>query len=298
MRAPIAESAHAATQVLTSRLRGLATGVSTRYRARSSAVRSTVGDFNDASDRAKILVKASTVGAGVGIYTGMVLAAMDDSDEGSIDLGPEVDRLIAMSPTLSKSVRELQAGGWMISYGSIDAQGATFAGEKKILINPDGKNDPLLITAILAHETGHATAGPEYTYSPTAPQPGEDYWQWYEKNLYTAYQGESDAGLTTAQVRREILDNNGPDIDNIDDVTKAAYDRYRADDLARPAAVDLLADHLRDHPGVYRDIYGKYLDADWERLTGSPPPDPADLAPPAQLVEADGSFPDTNGPSE
>jgi hypothetical protein len=103
--------------------------------------------------------------------------------------------------------------------------------------------------------------------------------------------------LTTAQVRREILDNDGPDIDNIDDVTKAAYDRYAADDLTRPAAVDLLADHLRDHPGAYRDIYGKYLDADWERLTGSPPPDPADLAPPADLVEADGSFPETNDPA-
>jgi hypothetical protein len=235
-------------------------------------VRSTVAGFDDADGRTKILVKASAAGvaAGVGIYTGMELAAMDDPEQGSISLGPEVDRLIARSPTLSKDLRALQAAGWTIGYGSSDFHGITSRGEKKILIDPDATNDPVMITAVLAHETGHATAGPEYIFSTTAPRPGENYWQWYEKNLYKAYQDESNARLTTAQVRREILDNDGPDIGNIDDVIEGAYDRYAADDLTRPAAVDLLADHMRDHPGAYRNIYGKYLDADWERFTGTP----------------------------
>ncbi|GEM30837.1 hypothetical protein NN3_18440 [Nocardia neocaledoniensis NBRC 108232] len=275
MRAPITESVKAGAQVLASRLRHLATAASMRYRATSSVVRPAADDLAEREARAMMLVKGFALGltSGVGIYSGMQLV-MDDpgqEPEESTGLGAEVDRLVAMSPTLSKKVQQLLADGWTISYGPIGAQGITSREEKEIVINPAGENDPLLITAVLAHESGHATASPEYSFLATEPQPGEDYRQWFEKNLYRAFQDESNAGLTTAQVRREILDNSGPDIGNIDGATKATYGRYVADDLTRPAAIDLLADRLRDHSRAYRDDYGKYLEQEWQRFTGTPP---------------------------
>ncbi|MEU7764391.1 hypothetical protein AB0B25_04630 [Nocardia sp. NPDC049190] len=139
-----------------------------------------------------------------------------------------------------------------------------------IVVTNGVKNDPLWATAILAHEAGHATADPEYIATITAPQPGENYSQWYEEQLYGLNRGEAHAGLTTAQVRLEILGNGGPDIDNIDDITKSTYDRYAAGDLTWQAAVDLLADHRRGQPSGYRDR----LEKAWEDFTGSPPPPP------------------------
>ncbi|MGO4613371.1 hypothetical protein AB4305_04285 [Nocardia sp. 2YAB30] len=308
MKSPIAETVQAATRALASAFRDTAKALSARYRATESALRSGAVGLAEADTRTQMLVKASglafavgvgaSVGPDIGNEVADVLAPSGDSE----DLGPEVDRLVAMSPTLSKNVRELQAAGWTIGYGSIKAGGTTNRGEKKILINPDGKNDPLLITAELAHETGHATAGSEYIYSITDPGPGEDYRQWYDKNLYKAYQDESNAGLMTAKVRREILDNGGPDIDHIDDITKTSYDAYAAGDLTRQAAVDLLADHLRDHPGGYRDYYGKDLDKRWEEVTGTPPPDSPGSLPgnagvaPGSDGSAAGNSTDIDGP--
>ncbi|WP_328410212.1 hypothetical protein [Nocardia sp. NBC_00403] len=276
MNISIAESVQAATRRLASAFRDAATALSTRYRATDSDLRSGVAGLAAADARTQILVKAAAFGVGVGLAVDIGSELADDhapSDD-SAHLGPEVDRLIAMSPTLSKNVRELQAAGWTIGYGSIDAGGLTFRGEKKILINLEGKNDPLLITAELAHETGHATAGSEYTYSIIAPDPGEQYGHWREKNLYKAYQGESNAGLMTAEVRREILGNGGPDIGHIDDATKAADNSYAAGDLTRSTAVGIVADYLHDHPGGYLEYYGKGLDSAWKELTGTPAPKP------------------------
>lgn len=278
MKTPIAESALTAARALKSAFRNTATIFSTRYRETIDALHAVDTNLVHNDTRAQTLLKAAMIGtaAVMGVQAGLALREhTDDPEVLSTDLGPEVYRLVAMSPTLSKKMRELQAAGWTIGYGPTDyrAGAVTFHDKKTILINPANKNDPLLVTAILAHETGHATAGPEYTFTPTEPRPGENYWQWRAGNLHKRYQGESNAMLANAQARQEILDNGGRDIGLVDDITKDTYRRYADGELTRQDAVSRIANHLRGNPGAYLDIYGEELEKDWEWFTGTPPPE-------------------------
>ncbi|NKY85369.1 hypothetical protein [Nocardia veterana] len=278
MKSPVTDSIRAAARALTTTVRTGASTVSTLYRATEAAMRTAAAGLAQADTRTQILLKAAVVGAAVSVAAEVGTELRDATQPTgppppTTGLGPEVDELVAKSPTLSANVRNLLAQGWAIGYGTIDAGGITSRGEKKIVINPDGKGDPLLVAAELAHETGHATAGPDYVFSATEPHRGDDYWRWRDDNLYSAYRGESYAGLMTARVRREILDRGGADIGHIDDQTKAAFDGFAVGDLTESGAVNLLADHLRDHPGGYLDHYGKYLDKVWQQATGTPPGD-------------------------
>ncbi|WP_280416468.1 hypothetical protein [Nocardia carnea] len=161
--------------------------------------------------------------AGVALAT----CAAENGDSTIEPLDPEVADLAAMSPFMRQELARLREDGWRIGYRDLTGTGAgglTEYGTKTVVIDKNIQKDPKWATAVLAHEVGHAYAPDEFDSEVDAPKPGEKYASWLARNMYGPLSGEAEAGLVSAQARKEILDNGGPDIGNISKPVIAAYE--------------------------------------------------------------------------
>ncbi|MEV3963408.1 hypothetical protein AB0M34_21370 [Nocardia sp. NPDC050193] len=275
----------------------------------ASSLRSSANrlDGTDKSLKWKLGIPA-VVGTGlaVGIYTGH---DSDEEDTAAVSgLGPEVDALVAMSPTLAMNLERLQAEGWTITYHEIDARGRTYHARKLIAIDRRLAKAPITVTAVFAHESAHAL-NPVGAFVPSVPEPGESYSDWLTKNLEVRFEREADAELTNAQIRQEIRATGGPDIHDVNDITASAYNELAAGKISRAAAVDRVADDLFRHPGGWAR-YGNDLAEHWRENgyqapdrnsgtgsigIGSNPPEPRGPARNQETTDGGGSAPGLEG---
>lgn len=271
MKNPIVDSIATAGHRVGTVARAGAAAASTKYRSVGSSLTGAAVRMDAADPYFRWKVGLPTAAA-VGASIGFVAATWDEPETEPVTtgLGPEVDELVAESPTLTAKVRKLLADGWTIGYADIDARGLTNRARKVIELDVQNRDDPLLTTAVLAHEVGHASA-PEYAPVTSLPEPGETYAEWFRRHLTQRYENESNAQLAKADARREILDRGGPDIGDLNDLEMAAYDGYAAGDLSKKAAIDLLVDNLWEHPGPWFDYYKNSLDGFWEENVGPVP---------------------------
>lgn len=127
--------------------------------------------------------------------------------------------------------------------------------------NKDYVGDAL---SILAHEVGHAYKGAAVPPPVSPPREGVTREQWIEEQMYFRFLDEAEAELMFAQVRREILDNGGPDIPgpssrDVDTAAIDAYNSYSAGNISREEARVKVADIINNPQGVwYRDYYPHY----------------------------------------
>ncbi|MBF6180728.1 hypothetical protein [Nocardia otitidiscaviarum] len=250
-------------------LRRVGDGFVTRYRTGSGGLRNTATGLTGADqgnaprftwERASRI--AWTTSAGLWGY--QILASDSAEQAGPPSDGPvqEADSLVAMSPTLAKTLRDLEADGWIIQWGPKGSGYYAVREQKLINIDITAKGGHLLLIDCLAHEAGHARKSdvPISIRPPTKDMTRE---QWIKEHLYDSFVDEAEAELMSAQVRREILDNGGPDIRHIDSdsdsmrfAVEIAYNRYASGDISRQEARLIIADSI-NHPetGWYQEYH-------------------------------------------
>ncbi|MGW1739362.1 hypothetical protein ACWCPQ_11175 [Nocardia sp. NPDC001965] len=301
MRVPVSKTLSATARKATERSATLigdfATGTSKTYRRFALRTRDGTAGVEQASSKGhysfRRVVPAAAVGGGLG---GLALTQLDDDEpedrpqddtpKVESDLDASVLRYADMSPFLREQLKILEADGWTIGYGDIDALGKTYYDAKKIIISTEKKGDPLWATAILAHEVGHSYPG-RFGAITDPPTPGEKYGPWLERNMRMRYLEEAEAGLSTARVRREILGNGGPDIGNISDETKSIWAAELSGKLSHDGARDRLADELGRSPYQhYRDALEETWDKNFVATNG-----------PSELLTGDEGVPSLRGDS-
>jgi type VI secretion system secreted protein VgrG len=184
----------------------------------------------------------------------------------STGLGKKVDDLVAKSPKLTENLKKLE-GKCDIVYG--EAGKGTYYDKNalprpKIVIDPNDKDNPESVVQSLAHESGHAL----YTLDPYVPPDGLTKEEYVAKNVNRNLKDEGEATMTNAEVRREILDNGGPDIGvagSQSEKYKKIAEKYpdpKDRDKARQEIGDVFADGetpsgSQNAGKTYRDYYGK-----------------------------------------
>ena len=181
-------------------------------------------------------------------------------------LGKAVDDLVAKSPKLSENLRKLD-GKCDIVYGEAGKgtyYDSTALPRPKIVIDPNDKDKPEAVVQSLAHESGHAL----YTQDPYIPPDGLTKDDYVAKNVNRNLKDEGEATMTNAEVRKEILDNGGPDVG----VAGAQSEKYKEiaekypdptdRDKARQEIGDAFADGEtpsgdQNAGKTYRDYYGE-----------------------------------------
>lgn len=129
-----------------------------------------------------------------------------------------------------------------------------YAVREQKLINIDiaAKGDNLLLTDIMAHEAGYARKSdvPLSIRPPTKSMTRE---QWINEHLHNSFVDEAEAELTSAQVRREISENGGPDIRPFYSVS------YASGTISRQEARLIIADSINHpHSFWYQEYYPFY----------------------------------------
>jgi type VI secretion system secreted protein VgrG len=155
----------------------------------------------------------SATAHGGSVVLGMVTVLIGDGAAAGLAglegiVSPETIALISLSPTLKANLITLMQQGWTIQQGA--PGGGTFADRTThtITIDPNQMNNPLACTQSLAHESGHAM----YQLEPEIPQGNLSRDDYVNQNVQRHLRDEGEATLTNAEVRREILNNGGPDI--------------------------------------------------------------------------------------
>ncbi|WP_416561994.1 hypothetical protein [Nocardia testacea] len=193
-----------------------------------------------------------------------------------IGLGQEVDALVAKSPTLTAAIRDLRREGWTIRYGFANGSYTDLGFDstrntksKEIILDGRKATDALGAVRSLAHEVGHA----RYGHEPYVSKARKTKKQWLQLNVDARLRGEGEAVLVNAQARREILDNDGPDISISGQYSEKyieIYDRYARGELSRAEARSEIAtryaDERRSVDGKrYRDYLTQYWNDHWDR---------------------------------
>ena len=181
-------------------------------------------------------------------------------------LGAKVDALVEKSPTLQGNLKKLQEDGWTTVYGEAGKGSFCDKTAKRIVIDPNDKNNPVGVTQTLAHESGHAL----YTADPYIKPDGLTRAEYVAKNANRDLKDEGEATLMNAKIRDEIGD---PDIG----IAGAQAKKYEAiakkypdaadRDTARQAIADVFA--KGEHPSTdptktYEDYYGKTYADFWD----------------------------------
>lgn len=221
-----------------------------------------------------------------------------DAGAVSTGLGPEVDQMMRLSPTLLAKVKKLKDEGWTLEYGTAGKGTFTDKTHKKIVIDSNDKGDTTAILNSLAHETGHATYD-----VPWHPPKGLTRQQYVERNTRENLRDEGEATLSEYEVRDELLAAGGPDI-GISGGNRKAKDKAYADykkhgDRARARDDIGQIFHDKEHPSndtskTYYDYYKGPHEKWWDKnITPNPDgtaPQPAgpQAAPSAPSHEGDG----------
>ena len=119
-----------------------------------------------------------------------------------------IERVLEKSPTLQAAIAELEANGWTIQDGTPGGGSFANSGTQTITIDPNLRDDPERYVQVLAHEVGHAVAGPP-PFTPIGSLSRDEF---VEANTNAQLTGEGYATLYNAEIRAEILANGGPDI--------------------------------------------------------------------------------------
>ncbi|MBB4768177.1 MULTISPECIES: XVIPCD domain-containing protein [Xanthomonas] len=186
---------------------------------------------------------------------------------------PALTPFLAQSPTLQAGLSQLKRDGIGVVWGN--AGGGTYiVPDKEIVIDQNAIGKGGRLAASLSHEIGHHRFAEPPDYSSK---------QAYVSNML---RGEAAATLSNALVRREILNNQGPDIGiagsgNRPQQYEAIADQQMAGRITRNAALNQIAQIFKtEQPSVgpsktYEQYYGDYYDkhiVPWKVKQGRPEP--------------------------
>ncbi|RMF38901.1 MAG: hypothetical protein D6754_06485, partial [Alphaproteobacteria bacterium] len=187
--------------------------------------------------------------------------------------GPSIGDLIAMSPTLSRQLRELQADGWTIVDGPAGGGSSTNRSTKTITIDSAHRANPTDYVRSLSHEAGHAVQANDYT-----PMAGHTRDEYVTANRDHQLDGEGRATLNNARVRGEIQDAGGPDI-GISGTRTNEYQRIAdqadAGTITDEQAAHQIGQQIGQHETTstthenYNDYYSHFYENRWD--THHPP---------------------------
>lgn len=253
------------------------TRVANRYRTGSDELRNAATGLTNADRHGDSKIRWDGVkyalALGGGITAGLMLSQYVRGDSAEQETPPrsnhgpvqEVDALIRMSPTLSKTLQDLEADGWIIRWGPKGSGYWTSREQKVINMQIDAKgSDIRSLTRVLAHEIGHAYKGAAIPPPVTPPREGMTREQWIKEQMHYRFEDEAEGALMAMQVRHEILDNGGPDIGGVEDkigvAADYAYVYYRSGYISRQEARLAVANILDNDPqgGWYQYYYPTY----------------------------------------
>ncbi|ONM50611.1 hypothetical protein [Nocardia donostiensis] len=171
----------------------------------------------------------------------------------------KVEKLVEMSPTLMKHLRDIEADGWGIRWGT-KGSGYYADRQKKIInISVDAENsDEMSLVDIIAHEVGHAYHGALEPPPVTPPRTGMTRAQWIEDQMYHAFLDEAEAELVAAGIIQEIRNSKDPGmpyIPDLDDVTGNTYNSYIGGNITREQARTKIADSINNPQGLWYKYY-------------------------------------------
>jgi type VI secretion system secreted protein VgrG len=188
-----------------------------------------------------------------------------DPDKVVTGLGEEVDKIVNQSPTLQKHIRELQARGWKIEFGSAGV-GGIGKDDDVIFIDPSLKKRPDQMAAVLAHEVGHAR-------HPVAdvPREGLSREEYMRRRVDAYLDSEGAAALETVRYQEEVRANGGNlDIAGFhDDAYREIYDQLQSGQVTEQEAMHRMGQVYGDgelHGDsrvTYRDHFIQAAEKDW-----------------------------------
>ncbi|WP_237343576.1 XVIPCD domain-containing protein [Xanthomonas campestris] len=186
---------------------------------------------------------------------------------------PSVTPFLQRSPTLQAGLAQLNRDNIWVVWGTAGA-GTYLVPRTQVVIDENAVGNGARIARSLSHEIGH------HRFSEQSDQSS--------KNGYVTsmLRGEAAATLSNALIRREIINNNGPDIGISGSGTRpqqyqAIADQQMAGRITRDAALNQIAQVFKtEKPSVgpsktYEQYYGDYYDkyiAPLQRKQGRPEP--------------------------
>lgn len=184
----------------------------------------------------------------------------------STGLGNNIDALVRRSPTLTARVRNIQRDGWLVRYGDRGSGDYMNSREKTITVDGRWRDDDVGTVAVLAHETRHAD--PQAYQGADISPDGKTREEWIKLKAMEQLRREGDAVLAEAEVRREILDDSGPEI-SVPRKYVDIYEKFRQEDLspesARDAAAEMYGDEIMSSSRApYREWYEKMYRKLWD----------------------------------
>jgi hypothetical protein len=199
---------------------------------------------------------------------------------------PAFRQVLQQSPTLLADMERLQSEGYTIRWGSPGK--GTYIVENDdnphIVIDQNARGDGARIAGALSHEIGH-----------------KEFSEPVDRSTRVGYvtgllRDEAGATVHNARVRREILDNGGPDIGFAGHNARqyeAITDQMLGGKITEAQAIERIAEVYKTErtsntKETYEDYYGKYYRARAPTLEGPQAQEPA--APPGS--PADPSHPD------
>jgi uncharacterized Zn-binding protein involved in type VI secretion len=183
-----------------------------------------------------------------------------DSEANLLKTGfdPEVNELVAGSPSLTKDLQTLRDEGWIIKDGPAGDGSTINRGLKTITMDSNLKTDPKTYTQVLSHEVGHGI----YPYRSNLSS----------KSAYLegALDDEGVATMKNIQVQREIIKSRNIDISIAGQPVNRpsyiqAFDQYLKDGDLRAAIRKIgnvvgSGEYTSNTKETYADYHGKWYD--------------------------------------
>ncbi|MEU6186061.1 hypothetical protein [Nocardia sp. NPDC047038] len=173
-------------------------------------------------------------------------------------LGGEVDEIAGLSEDLIRQIQDVQQFGWTIRYGKRgDGTYADYE-EKAVVLDRNMEGNARASADALAHEIDHAHPGNPHNDAPSPPM-GRTREQWVADHVDRSLRNEGHAVMSQLAIRRQILENGGPDINHsVSGKYRRIYERYRGGEFSHDEAVQRIADHYRFERGSHSNMsYGQ-----------------------------------------
>ena len=171
------------------------------------------------------------------------------------NLGDDVDKIAADSPTLQENIKDLQEADWNIMYGPDSGGTYTNYEDREIVVSEYYRDKPAMAMHALTHEVGHATYQGEIDISSR------------DAYIDSKLKGEGGAAIYSVMIREELLDNGAIDImkphsdPNELKTLVSAYEKYGDDHSAWSEAGKVYGNRKTSTTGEkYNDFYGHRYD--------------------------------------
>lgn len=143
-------------------------------------------------------------------------------------LEDEADQIIALSPSLRRRLTQVQYDGWSIGYAKSPVLSYADHSAKAIIIDPN-MGAPEAVGE-MAHWIAHVHRSNWNLWYPPR-QPDQNTTQWAQSATSGHLLGEVRAAMQRCQVRREILQQGGPDIGADNDLALQWFESYSSGDI-------------------------------------------------------------------